>query len=280
MFYDRFVKLCKKKGVSPSKAAAEMGMNRSIVTFWKKGTIPKMDTLNRIATYFDVSVDYLAGGTPANLNSTGPLENAKATIRSVSMLFRRAREEAGLSCEQLDTIMHWSPGVAKEFEDTTGILSPLELRRFILNGPSSYHIVEFLCPKNAFNIDLAVEIYKKSYEILESEKLRLEEKSESINENSSQSQKQGRPIGIRLPVPLDSLESNHIIKISDESDELIAMQKQQDEINDDIIKRILFGNEVKVTDEMLAEVKRFAKMLSLWEKEEQKKNKRHKESSF
>ena len=63
MFYDRFIQLCKEKGVSPSKAAAEMGMNRSIVTFWKKGTIPKMDTLNRIATYFDVSVDYLLGRT-------------------------------------------------------------------------------------------------------------------------------------------------------------------------------------------------------------------------
>ena len=252
-----------------------MGMNRSIVTFWKKGTIPKMDTLNRIATYFDVSVDYLAGGMPANLKSTGPLENAKATIRSVSMLFRSAREEAGLSCEQLDTIMHWSPGVTEEFEDTTGILSPVELRRFIMSGPTSY-IVEFLCPKNTFNIDLAIEIYKKSYEILESEKLHLEEKEDKSesksNENSSRFQQQGRPIGIRLPVPLDALGNNRIIKISDESDELIASQKQKYKSSDDAIKYFLFGDDVDVTDEMISEVKRFAKMLILWEKEEKKKD--------
>lgn len=275
MFYDRFIQLCKEKGVSPSKAAAEMGMNRSIVTFWKKGTIPKMDTLNRIATYFDVSVDYLAGGMPANLKSTGPLENAKATIRSVSVLFRSAREEAGLSCEQLDTIMHWSPGVTEEFEDTTGILSPVELRRFIMSGPTSY-IVEFLCPKNTFNIDLAIEIYKKSYEILESEKLHLEEKEDKSesksNENSSRFQQQGRPIGIRLPVPLDALGNNRIIKISDESDELIASQKQKYKSSDDAIKYFLFGDDVDVTDEMISEVKRFAKMLILWEKEEKKKD--------
>lgn len=62
MFYDNFLALCEKKGVSPSRAVMDMGMNRSIATFWKNGTIPKMDTLTRIADYFEVSVGYLVDG--------------------------------------------------------------------------------------------------------------------------------------------------------------------------------------------------------------------------
>lgn len=62
MFFDNFLALCEKKGVSPSHAATDMGMNRSIVTFWKNGTTPKMDTLSKIAEYFGVSVGTLVDG--------------------------------------------------------------------------------------------------------------------------------------------------------------------------------------------------------------------------
>lgn len=59
MFYDKFIELCKKEGITPSKAVTDMGMNRSIATFWKSGTVPKMDTLSKMAQYFGVSVDFL-----------------------------------------------------------------------------------------------------------------------------------------------------------------------------------------------------------------------------
>lgn len=59
MFYDKFIELCKKEGITPSKAVTDMGMNRSIATFWKAGTVPKMDTLSKMAQYFGVSVDFL-----------------------------------------------------------------------------------------------------------------------------------------------------------------------------------------------------------------------------
>lgn len=60
MFYDRFAELCKEKGLTPSKAADEIGIGRSNVTAWKtRGYTPQGDTLNKIAKYFDVSIDYL-----------------------------------------------------------------------------------------------------------------------------------------------------------------------------------------------------------------------------
>lgn len=63
MFYDNFTALCKEKGVSPSRAVTDMGMNRSIATFWKNGTVPNMNTISKIAEYFGVSVGFLVDGT-------------------------------------------------------------------------------------------------------------------------------------------------------------------------------------------------------------------------
>lgn len=62
MFFDIFYKLCKRKGVSCKKAAEEIGLSNSITTKWKKtGATPSGETLEKVATYFGVSADYLLG---------------------------------------------------------------------------------------------------------------------------------------------------------------------------------------------------------------------------
>lgn len=54
--------LCEKKGVKPGRAASECGINRSNVTSWKNnGYTPRGDVLQRIASYFGVTVGYLLG---------------------------------------------------------------------------------------------------------------------------------------------------------------------------------------------------------------------------
>lgn len=60
MFYDIFKELCDKRGVSPSRAAKEIGLSNSIVTKWKKtGATPEGSTLSKISDYFGVSLDGL-----------------------------------------------------------------------------------------------------------------------------------------------------------------------------------------------------------------------------
>lgn len=62
MFYDIYSKLCKNKGLSPSKVALEMGINKGTVSVWKnKGTTPQRDILQKIADYFNISIDELLG---------------------------------------------------------------------------------------------------------------------------------------------------------------------------------------------------------------------------
>ncbi len=62
MFYDRFAKLCKSKGVSDNKACIAIGVNRSAVAKWKQGGTPNGTTLSKMADYFGVTVDYLLNG--------------------------------------------------------------------------------------------------------------------------------------------------------------------------------------------------------------------------
>ncbi len=61
MFYDRFIELCKQRGKSPAAVTKELGLNNSSSTAWKRGSTPKSETLQKLANYFGVSVDYLLG---------------------------------------------------------------------------------------------------------------------------------------------------------------------------------------------------------------------------
>lgn len=61
MFYDKFLKLCENNNIKPSVAAVKIGLDKSMPSYWKKGADPKIETIIRIAKYFNVSVDYLLG---------------------------------------------------------------------------------------------------------------------------------------------------------------------------------------------------------------------------
>lgn len=57
MFYDRFVKLCEAKKVSPSRAALEAGISKSLVTKWKQDETkePSAEVVRKLAQYFGIS---------------------------------------------------------------------------------------------------------------------------------------------------------------------------------------------------------------------------------
>ena len=63
MFYDLYCKLCDERGVTPTRAAVELGMSKGTPTTWKRmGTTPQAAQLTRLAEYFGVTVDYLLTG--------------------------------------------------------------------------------------------------------------------------------------------------------------------------------------------------------------------------
>lgn len=63
MFYDHFLELCNKKGISPSKVALLNGISKTSVTRWKNGATPNGEILKKIADYFGVTTDFLLTGS-------------------------------------------------------------------------------------------------------------------------------------------------------------------------------------------------------------------------
>ncbi len=70
--------LLKKKNVSNYKVSKETGITQTTLSAWKNGKItPKTDTLQKIADYFGVSLDYLTGHSKSN-----SFENDNKEIKS------------------------------------------------------------------------------------------------------------------------------------------------------------------------------------------------------
>lgn len=56
-FYDVFERLCSERGVTPTKAARDVGIAQPVVSQWKKrGSTPKFETILALARYFDVPI--------------------------------------------------------------------------------------------------------------------------------------------------------------------------------------------------------------------------------
>ena len=61
VFYDRFLELCKEKGVKPTNACVEAGLSRGLAAKWKstKTEKPSADALEKMSAYFKKSIEEL-----------------------------------------------------------------------------------------------------------------------------------------------------------------------------------------------------------------------------
>ena len=61
--YEIFEQLCEKSGVTPYRVCKESEITTATISNWKAGRYtPKQDKLQKIADYFNVSVEYLMAG--------------------------------------------------------------------------------------------------------------------------------------------------------------------------------------------------------------------------
>lgn len=64
-FYTNYVRLCNQMGSSPSGVALKIGIEKSSVSRWAKGSTPRYSTLVKLADYFGVTVSELTGDDEA-----------------------------------------------------------------------------------------------------------------------------------------------------------------------------------------------------------------------
>lgn len=103
-FAERMRSLRKEKGLKKTEVAKGIGLDRSTVTNYESGkrNNPTAETLQRIADYFDVSIDYLTGKSDIR---------DKLTATELIQVFRKLTDENKLQ------LIKYAKYLEKEQED-------------------------------------------------------------------------------------------------------------------------------------------------------------------
>ena len=115
MFYDRFVYLCAKKGVSPSKAAVDAGISKSLVTKWKNNNVqdPSPDVLRKLSKYFCLSVAELLG---EEIKKETPTQMGERDGSEIMFALSRGGEQE-ITDEMFDEVKRFAAYIAQREKD-------------------------------------------------------------------------------------------------------------------------------------------------------------------
>lgn len=92
MFMERFEELCRKNGYTPSGVMTAIGRSKSLAAKWKsEKSTPSPEVLNQLATFFDVSVDYLLGVADGTLEDEIAVRQEMLDNVDMRVLFDAAR---------------------------------------------------------------------------------------------------------------------------------------------------------------------------------------------
>ena len=93
-FWLAFKQLAKSRGLSPSAAAEQAGLNRAVAFKWRKGAIPRSSTVAKLAAFFDVSPQHLLKGCK---KKKGPKRRPRQASDVFWMTFKQLAKSRGLS---------------------------------------------------------------------------------------------------------------------------------------------------------------------------------------
>lgn len=85
-FYNNFVKLCKEKGLKPSRAGIEAGIPKQTVSNWKAGRKPSDTYIAQLADYFNVPVSYFSEEAQETEKSSAPDKETEDFSKYFAML--------------------------------------------------------------------------------------------------------------------------------------------------------------------------------------------------
>lgn len=98
--YEIYEQLLQKYGVTSYKVSKDTGIAQSVLSAWKKGiSTPKSDKLQKIANYFNTSVEYLTTGKhpeDIDMDAIAQNEHEKKVLisyRGAGMLDENARDD-------------------------------------------------------------------------------------------------------------------------------------------------------------------------------------------
>lgn len=81
MFYEQVKTLCDSKRVAITALARQLHLSPSAPNNWREGSLPKAETIMKIAEYFDVSTDFLLYGAEKGKTSTSHVSEGAAVLQ-------------------------------------------------------------------------------------------------------------------------------------------------------------------------------------------------------
>lgn len=81
MFYDIFEALCRERKIAPSALARKLGMSPSTPGRWRTGSAPDLETAQKLAEFFGVTIDYLVSGEEKYKNAASYVSGGSAVIQ-------------------------------------------------------------------------------------------------------------------------------------------------------------------------------------------------------
>lgn len=121
MLFERVKELSKKRDKNLKEVAIELGFSENAFYKWKTQS-PKAETLQKVADYFDVSVDYLLGRTDDPHFVPSEFEEEDDYEKELLMMFRKGEKEAGpekrdLYRKQTKDLMSFISKTMKELDE-------------------------------------------------------------------------------------------------------------------------------------------------------------------
>ena len=82
MFSDTFEALCRERKIAPAALARKLGMSPSAPGRWRTGSAPDLETAQKLAEFFGVTIDYLVSGEEKYKNTASYVSGGSAVIQN------------------------------------------------------------------------------------------------------------------------------------------------------------------------------------------------------
>ena len=112
--YERFLQLLKEHNITTYKVCKDTNITQTSLSSWKTGkSTPKIDKLQKIAAYFNVSLEWLMGNTDIRENNSSNLERPVTDIT--------AKDDIKLTNDELNFIKKYRqlPSSVQKLIDNT-----------------------------------------------------------------------------------------------------------------------------------------------------------------
>lgn len=104
--YDIFMQLMEEKGVTAYRVAKDTGITQATLSRWKTGKVsPSIETLQVLAEYFGVTIDYLMGNTQVSEQTPPETQKAPTLNKKDERDIARRLEETLNLLESSDALM-------------------------------------------------------------------------------------------------------------------------------------------------------------------------------